>query len=98
MNKEPRFVSVAWTDAWADGVDDVTMDKVHEKHKAIAMETRGWLLLDDETGVSLFYERAGDRSSYRGRTFIPRGMVVSVSDFPAKRIKKAKNDGPPATA
>jgi hypothetical protein len=87
---EPRFVTVTWDDAWADGVDDTTLDKVHEKHKPIVMETRGWLALDDVAGVSLFYERTQDRVSYRGRTFIPRGMVVSVEDFPPKRKRKSK--------
>lgn len=91
---EPRFVTVEWDDAWADGVDDTTVDKVHDKHHPIVLETRGWLLADDETGVSLFSERVKDQSSYRGRTFIPRGMVVSVSDFPPRktRTKKAKPD------
>lgn len=89
--KEPRFVTVEWDDAWADGVDDTTLDKVHEKHRPIVMETRGWLLLDDDAGVSLFYERVKDHTSYRGRTFIPRGMIVSVNDFPPKRkARKAK--------
>jgi hypothetical protein len=54
------------------------------------METRGWLGLDDEVGVSLFYERTGDQSSYRGRTFIPRGMIISVLDFPAIKPKRSR--------
>jgi hypothetical protein len=87
---EPRFVICKWLDAWCDGVDDTTFDKVHEKHKPMEMETRGWVLLDDEVGVSLFYERQGDLSSYRGRTFIPRGMIISVTDFPPKRKARAK--------
>lgn len=93
VSNEPRFAQVRWLDAWADGVDDVMPDKVHEKHRPIAMQTRGWILLDDEIGVSLFYERSED-GAYRGRTFIPRGMIVSIDDFPAKRkprIKKVKH-------
>lgn len=89
---EPRFVTVTWEDAWADGVDDTPLDKVHEKHRPIVMETRGWLALEDERGVSVFYERTGDRASYRGRTFILRGMILKIEDFPIKRTraKKAK--------
>ena len=87
---EPRFVACRWLDAWCDGVDDVSIEKVAEKHKPLEMETRGWLLLDDDIGVSLFYERSGDQASYRGRTFIPRGMVKSVTDFPPKRKRKPK--------
>ena len=89
---EPRFVICRWLDAWCDGVDDVTIEKVAEKHKPLEMETRGWLLLEDEVGVSLFYERTGDQSSYRGRTFIPKGMVKSIEDFPPRkraRIRKS---------
>lgn len=89
-NSEPRFAIVRWLDAWADGVDDTPLDKVHEKHKPLEMETRGWIGLDNEIGVSLFYERTGDASSYRGRTFIPRGMIISVEDFPPKRKPRAK--------
>lgn len=87
-----------WLDAWCDGVDDVSIEKVAEKHKPLEMETRGWLLLDDDIGVSLFYERAGDQTSYRGRTFIPRGMVRSVTDFPPKRKpRKPKEINEPRT-
>lgn len=92
---EPRFVAVEWIDAWADGVDDVTHETVRDKHRPLIMETRGWLMVDDEVGVSLFYERCTEPLSYRGRTFIPRGMVRSVADFPPKkprtpRVKIAK--------
>lgn len=89
--KEPRFVTVTWLDAWADGVDDVTPENVKDKHKPIEMETRGWLLVDDEEGVSVFYERVKGTSNYRGRTFVLRGMIKSIEDFPAKRryIKNA---------
>lgn len=90
---EPRFVIVKWLDAWADGVDDTALDKVHEKHKPLEMETRGWLGLQDEVGVSLFYERQADHSSYRGRTFIPHGMIISVQDFPPKRKSNGKAKG-----
>jgi hypothetical protein len=93
-NSEPRFAQVVWLDAWSDGVDDVTLDKVHEKHHPLEMQTRGWILLDDEIGISLFYERQGDMSSYRGRTFIPRGMIKSVDDFPAKRKPRVKRIAP----
>jgi hypothetical protein len=87
---QPRFVNVVWNDAWADGVDDSTLEKVHEKHHPMVMETRGWLGLDDDIGVSLFSERTNDQVSYRGRTFIPRGMIISVADFPPKRKRNTK--------
>lgn len=91
---EPRYVECQWLDAWADPVDDVSIEKAAEKHKPLQMETRGWLLVDNEVGVSLFVERTADRESYRGRTFIPRGMVISVEDFPTKRKRKLKPSQP----
>ncbi len=92
--KAPRFVTVTWEDAWADGVDDTSPDKVHEKHRPIVMETRGWLLQEDDVGVSIFYERTQDQLSYRGRTFILRGMIVKIEDFPVRRVRKKKDHGP----
>lgn len=88
-NKEPRFAIVRWLDAWSDGVDDTSAEKAFESHKPVEMETRGWILMDDEVGVSMFYERHSDKSAYRGRTFIPRGMIKSIEDFPVKRKPKA---------
>lgn len=90
---EPRFVTVTWQDAWADGVDDTSIEKAHEKHRPIVMETRGWLLKEDDVGVSIFYERTQDQLSYRGRTFILRGMIVKIEDFPVRRTRKKKDRG-----
>ena len=87
---EPRYVKALWWDAWSDPVDDVSVEKALEKHKPLEMETRGWLLVDNEVGVSIFCERTADQESYRGRTFIPRGMVKSIEDFPPKRKRKLK--------
>lgn len=87
-----KFVTVTWLDAWAEGVDDATVDNVHEKHHPVEMETRGWLLKDDDIGVSIFYERCLAPLSYRGRTFIPRGMIKSVEEFPPKRKPRKKKD------
>jgi hypothetical protein len=80
-----RFVTVVWEDAWAEGVDDTTIELAHQRHKPLEMETRGWLLVDDDVGVSLFYERCLEPLTYRGRTFIPRAMIRKVEDFPRPR-------------
>lgn len=85
MKNEPIFAVCKWQDAWADGVDDATHENVRDKHRPLEMETRGWILLDDEIGISLFYERCLEPLSYRGRTFIPRAMIKSVEEFPPKR-------------
>ena len=76
----PILVSCRWWDAWADGSDIATVNDAHEKHKATLMETFGWLVVDNEAGVSIFNERCLDKGdeSFRSRTFIPRAMIVSV--------------------
>ena len=86
----PRFIACTWLDAWGDTAGDATPENVHEKHKPAIMQTVGWLLRDDEIGVSIFCERDTEFESYRGRTFIPRGMIQLIEDFPPKRKYKKK--------
>lgn len=92
---EPRYVTVVWRDAFADGVEDVTWEQAKDKHRPIIMETRGYLLVDDEVGVSLFSERCREDQTFRGRTFILRANVISVEDFPTKRKRKPPKPKPP---
>lgn len=87
---EPRFISCLWFDAWGDTAGDCTPENVHEKHKPAVMQTVGWLLLENDIGVSVCCERDTVDGSYRGRTFIPRGMIKSITDFPPKRKPRAK--------
>ncbi len=90
----PVLVLAVWDDAWGDAHESVTPNEIDLKHKATVMQTVGWLITDNEKGVSLFNERCLDQGeeSYRGRTFIPRAMVRSVTPVikPRKsRIKRA---------
>jgi hypothetical protein len=56
------------------------------------IQTIGWLLQDDSTGVSLANEQSTEdgQQTWRGRTFVPRGMVQSVVPFTAEKAKRAK--------
>lgn len=90
---EPKYVFVEWKDAWGDSSDDARHDTVAAKHQPEIMETPGWLLYEDETGVSLFHERSKSDGSYRGRTFIPRVLIVSVTE-----VRLVKPRRKPATA
>lgn len=72
---ELPLVLVTWHDAWINETP-VTVEDVAASHKPEVIRTLGWLLRDDDTGVSLANEHYA--GTYRGRTFIPRGMVVSV--------------------
>ena len=88
--REPRFISCRWTDAWGDPAGDATFENVRDKHKPAQMQTVGWLLWEDEIGVSIFNERDTEDGSYRGRTFIPKGMVQTIDDYPPKRKRRPK--------
>jgi hypothetical protein len=86
--KGPRFVAVTWEDSWGDTAGDATPENVHEKHHPAIMQTVGWLLLENEIGTSIFCERDTQDGSYRGRTFIPKKMILVMEDFPPKRARK----------
>ena len=84
------LVIVQWADAWTNEMS-VTLEDAKASHKPMAVETIGWLLVDDEVGVSLANEHFDD-GSYRGRTFILRSMVrsVTVHALAKPRIKQPK--------
>ena len=87
----PTLVLVVWDDAWGDAHESVSLEDAHLKHRPTVMQTVGWLLRDDEQGVSLFNERCLDQGeeSYRGRTFILRAMVKSVMPVIKPRKKRS---------
>jgi hypothetical protein len=87
----PTLVVVEWWDAWADVDGFATIHGVHQTHRPMLIQTIGWLLQDDDTGVSLANEQSTEdgQQTWRGRTFVPRGMVQSVSPFKAERAKRA---------
>jgi len=94
---DPKFVSVVWDDAWADTHESVSQEDAHMKHKATLMETRGWLLVDNDVGVSVFNERCLDEGdgSFRGRTFVPRAMIRTVTIISSPRKPRKKPDPTP---
>ena len=77
---------VVWNDASTTPDEPITLEDVGSVHYPVVVHTLGWILRDDEVGITLvneFYE-----GTYRGRTFIPRGMIVSVTPFRLTRMKK----------
>lgn len=93
----PPFALVTWDDAWADGGDAATVKDVGDKHRPTVMETAGWLLRDDEGGISLFNERYIDEGeeTFRSRTFIPRAMIRSVTQVRLSTPRKPRKLKPP---
>lgn len=87
-----EFVEVTWRDAWADDDNFATVHGLTLTHKPMQVKTRGWLILNNEVGVSIANEQSKDVDDgsevYRGRTFIPHAMVDSV--VPYKLVKPRK--------
>jgi hypothetical protein len=85
------LVKCRWRDAWVDGNEPILLKEAHLKHKPLIITTLGWLLIDDEEGISIANELYTDDSGldvYRGRTFIPREMVLELKPFKKPRKKK----------
>lgn len=100
MANNPPFCVVIWDDAWGDAVQSATPQDAHEKHMPTVMETRGWVLVDDPKGVSVFTERCLDKDEeyYRGRSFIPRAMIRSVTqmNLTTPRRRHKNEEAPPS--
>ena len=86
----PAFVACIWNDAWADAIEGVTLKDVADKHRPTIMETRGWLLYEDEEGVSIAAERCLDKGEeyYRGRSYIPKVLIISVTALKISKPRK----------
>lgn len=88
----PQLVLVRWDDAWQDTDNFTSAHGITLTHKPMVVETLGWLIQDDEVGISLVNERSvdGDGEEYRGRTFVPRKMIKSVTPFNLSRPRKPR--------
>lgn len=84
-----QLVLVVWNDAWADTDNFASLHGIQQSHHPLPVQTLGWLLADDSVGISLANERSSDsgQDTYRGRTFIPRAMVQSVTPFTMSKRK-----------
>jgi hypothetical protein len=79
MEVNKPLVIVRWKDA--HGSATASYSEHAFPHEPKVMNTVGWLLRDDEIGVSVVAEYCEDRDDetpFRGLTFVPRGMVVEV--------------------
>lgn len=96
MKDKYPFVSVVWNDAWADGTETLNEGETDTNHQPTVMETRGWLIGDTPAGVSIWNERCLDEGAeaYRSRTFVPRAMVRSITEWKLVKPKKPKPEVP----
>lgn len=96
MEDSPTLVSCVWRDAWVDGNEPILLKEAHLKHKPLIVTTLGWLLIDNEDGVSIANEKYVDDSgldTFRGRTYIPKEMVLKVT--PLKKARKPRKPPDP---
>ena len=87
-----QLVLVVWDDAWQDHDNFATQHGIQQTHQPLAVQTLGWLLVDDETGMSVANERSTEdgKTIYRGRTFVPRPMIRSITPFKMIKPRKIK--------
>jgi len=93
------LVIVAWNDANTGNEDVVTLETVDSYHKPTVIHTIGWLLKGDDNGVTLVNEYYD--GYFRGRTFIPGGMVISITPYNLSKPRKPRhvdNTSPPIPA
>lgn len=84
------IVIVEWHDAYGDATEQ-WFEGGDINHEPLTVQTLGYLMRDDSIGVTMWQEMsAPDGSSYRARTFIPRGMIKKVTHLGNKRVKKVK--------
>jgi hypothetical protein len=81
------LVLVEWLDANTDN-EPVTEDNVSSVHRPYVIHTLGWVLQHDDIGITLCNEFYLD--SYRGRTFIPAGMIVHVTPYNLARPRQPR--------
>lgn len=87
------LVLVVWNDAHTQE-SPVDSETIGPYHKPEVIHTLGWLLADDEVGVSVVNEFYDE--SYRGLTFIPRGMIISVNQYQLTKKRSTKVKMPEA--
>lgn len=89
---DKQLVIVSWLDAWQDQENFATAHGITATHGPMPVETMGWLIQDDELGVSVVNEQSVDDGTpvFRGRTFIPRAMVKSVTPYKLTKPRKLK--------
>lgn len=83
-----KRVSVSWGDAFGDAMQQTWTVEEIASHAPLVVQTVGWLYKEDEIGVTLFTDFIdGDAPSFRGKTFIPRGMIISIDILTARKKK-----------
>ena len=87
--------TVWWLDAHGTHEAHLSASEIDQQHKGILLATTGWLVKDDEIGVSLAFERfPRERAEneglegydFRGIHFVPRAGVVQTDYWPEQDV------------
>ena len=89
MITDKPVVVVRWNDAQSSATKVYT-ENDPSYHAPVIMETLGWLMRDDETGVSIMNEVFAEdgTKNYRGHTFVPRALVISVTPYRVPKLRR----------
>jgi hypothetical protein len=77
MKNLKKVVLVEWIDAWSDTAYN-TQREIDE-HGAYMCYNVGFVLRDDDLGITMTRELSPDRSNFRYINHIPRAMIQSVT-------------------
>jgi hypothetical protein len=91
-----KIVAVSWNDAHFNTDEADASDTVHRPWVYV---TAGILVKSDETGVTIAQDE-GEDGKYRGRTFVPRAMIIQeweIGPVKPKRKRRRKQAETPTT-
>lgn len=89
------LVAVVWDDAYGDvGGEATAEDTARDFHRPEVYTTFGLLLVEDERGVTVASDYRADSQTYRGRTFIPRGMITTIHRLGLPKAPKPRRRPP----
>lgn len=89
---EHKVVAVSWNDAHYN-TDEAEASEI--THRPWVYITTGVLVRSDEIGVTLACD-VGEDGRFRGRNFVPRGMVIEEWEVGplAKKLKRLRRGKP----
>lgn len=84
MAGQPRRATVWWNDAHRSASANADADVICKEHAPVLLGITGWIIRDDDAGVSIGWEWTHTQNThaafteFRGYGFIPRVMIERV--------------------
>jgi hypothetical protein len=89
----PKLSCVSWTDAHGNAL---TTFEAHEvPHAPVVVRTFGVIVKQDDVGITIASEQF-ETGSFRGVTFVPRGMILDVVVYHAAQVSRPRRRATPA--